>query len=163
MKKWHFLFSLLTLASLVLAACGGSGAPVGASTKMQQHGEMPLPPYITAPLGDPDRYQTVYASQPGSAAAPTAGLHLTPSLLSGLEAAGIPMARVELVVGLDTFRPVSEADPRQHHIHTERYVVSPETLERCRSARRRRVTSVALAMMICCGSPRRSSRTTARV
>jgi len=99
-------------------------------------GEMPLPPYITTPLGDPDRYQTVYAAEPGSAAAPTAGLHLTPSLLSGLEAMGVGLARVELVVGLDTFKPVSSEDPTQHAIHSERYRVDPETLERCREARR---------------------------
>ena len=99
-------------------------------------GEMPLPPYITAPLGDPGRYQTVYASEPGSAAAPTAGLHLTPGLIDALGSIGVGLARVELVVGLDTFKPVSVDDPTSHVIHSERYRVPAETLERCREARR---------------------------
>jgi S-adenosylmethionine:tRNA ribosyltransferase-isomerase len=100
------------------------------------HGEMPLPPYITAPLRDPDRYQTVYAASPGSAAAPTAGLHLTTAVLAGLADQGIDLARVELVVGLDTFQPITEADPTRHRIHSERYAVEPAVLERCRAARR---------------------------
>ena len=103
---------------------------------LQQHGEMPLPPYITERLAEPDRYQTVYARRPGSAAAPTAGLHFTPGLLSELEALGVAQAKVELVVGLDTFRPVTEDDPLRHVMHTERYRVSAETMERCRAARR---------------------------
>ena len=73
---------------------------------------MPLPPYITAPLEQQDRYQTVYAAEPASAAAPTAGLHFTPALLDRLAARGVETARVELVVGLDTFKPVSVDDPR---------------------------------------------------
>ena len=100
------------------------------------HGDMPLPPYITTPLVDRDRYQTVYANEPGSAAAPTAGLHFTPALLDSLQSAGIGLARVELVVGLDTFQPMSAADPRDHQIHSERYRVSPETMEACRAAAR---------------------------
>jgi S-adenosylmethionine:tRNA ribosyltransferase-isomerase len=107
--------------------------PMGTITR---HGEMPLPPYITAPLADPDRYQTVYAERPASAAAPTAGLHLTPELLGALAAKGVGLERVELVVGLDTFQPISEADPRNHAIHTERYSVRPEVMEACRDARR---------------------------
>ena len=101
-------------------------------------GEMPLPPYITTPLArdDQGRYQTVYAAEPASSAAPTAGLHFTPELLARIEAMGIPTARVELVVGLDTFKPVSEADPRHHRIHSERYRVAPDVLERCRAAQR---------------------------
>ncbi len=99
-------------------------------------GEMPLPPYITAGLTDPERYQTVYAAEPGSAAAPTAGLHLTPTLLDALFAHGVDLARVELVVGLDTFKPISVDDPKQHVIHSERYRVSEATMERCREARR---------------------------
>lgn len=105
-------------------------------TTLAIHGEMPLPPYIHAPLDRPDRYQTVYADRPGSAAAPTAGLHLTPHVLDGLARAGIDMARVELVVGLDTFQPISTDDPRDHRIHSERYNVPDDTLERCRAARR---------------------------
>jgi S-adenosylmethionine:tRNA ribosyltransferase-isomerase len=102
---------------------------------MADHGEMPLPPYITARLGDPDRYQTVYAREPGSAAAPTAGLHFTPELLDRLAAAGIDTVEVELVVGLDTFRPVAEDDPSRHRMHTERYRVPSATIERCREVR----------------------------
>jgi S-adenosylmethionine:tRNA ribosyltransferase-isomerase len=111
----------------------GDGDPL---TTLTAHGEMPLPPYIHSGLTEPERYQTVYAERPGSAAAPTAGLHLTPSLLDRLAAAGIAMARVELVVGLDTFQPISTDDPRDHRIHSERYNVSAETLDRCRDARR---------------------------
>lgn len=103
---------------------------------LARHGEMPLPPYITERLGDPDRYQTVYAREPGSAAAPTAGLHFTPELLVELEQRGIGVAKVELVVGLDTFRPITEDDPLEHRMHTERYRVPEATLTRCRSAER---------------------------
>jgi S-adenosylmethionine:tRNA ribosyltransferase-isomerase len=103
---------------------------------LQRHGEMPLPPYITERLDQPERYQTVYSNQPGSAAAPTAGLHFTQELLARIEAMGVRTARVELVVGLDTFKPVSEADPRDHLIHSERYRVPAEVVEQCRAARR---------------------------
>jgi S-adenosylmethionine:tRNA ribosyltransferase-isomerase len=82
-------------------------------------GNVPLPPYIREKLSDPERYQTVYAREPGSAAAPTAGLHFTPRLLEGLQAKGITTAYVTLHVGLDTFAPVTEDDPQQHTIHTE--------------------------------------------
>ena len=82
-------------------------------------GNVPLPPYIHEKLSDPERYQTVYAREPGSAAAPTAGLHFTPRLLEGLQAKGITTAYVTLHVGLDTFAPVTEDDPQQHTIHTE--------------------------------------------
>jgi S-adenosylmethionine:tRNA ribosyltransferase-isomerase len=94
-------------------------------------GEVPLPPYITEPLADPDRYQTVYARDAGSAAAPTAGLHFTPELLAELD-----VERVTLHVGLDTFRPVSAASLEEHEIHSERYEVTPEAWERIRRAER---------------------------
>ncbi len=103
---------------------------------LQRHGEMPLPPYISQRLDRPERYQTVYSNEPGSAAAPTAGLHFTPELLDALTARGVATARVELVVGLDTFKPVSEPDPRDHLIHSERYRVTPEVVQQCRDARR---------------------------
>ena len=90
-------------------------------------GEMPLPPYITETLDDADRYQTVYADQPGSAAAPTAGLHLTETLIERFAERGIGTATVELVVGLDTFRPVMVDDLDDHHMHSEKYRVSDET------------------------------------
>jgi S-adenosylmethionine:tRNA ribosyltransferase-isomerase len=103
---------------------------------LSEHGEMPLPPYITERLHDPDRYQTIYARQPGSAAAPTAGLHFTHDLLDALSAHGVEIAKVELVVGLDTFRPIATDDPLAHRMHTERYRVPAETMQRCRAARR---------------------------
>ena len=103
---------------------------------LAEHGEMPLPPYITERLADPDRYQTVYARQPGSAAAPTAGLHFTPELLERLERRGVEVAKVDLVVGLDTFRPIATDDRLEHRMHTERYRVPAATLERCRAAGR---------------------------
>lgn len=103
---------------------------------LDEYGEMPLPPYITERLSDPDRYQTIYARDPGSAAAPTAGLHVTAELLERLEDRGIGQAKVELVVGLDTFRPITEDDPLRHRMHTERYRVPAETIERCRAADR---------------------------
>ncbi len=92
-------------------------------------GEAPLPPYITEPLADPERYQTVYADEAGSAAAPTAGLHFTPELLARLD-----VERVTLHVGLDTFRPVVAADLAAHEIHSERYHVSPAAWDRIRRA-----------------------------
>jgi S-adenosylmethionine:tRNA ribosyltransferase-isomerase len=100
------------------------------------YGSVPLPPYITTPLDDPERYQTVYARQPGSVAAPTAGLHLTTDVFAGLAANGIATAKVELVVGLDTFKPITVDDPARHRIHTERYRVPAETWAACRAARR---------------------------
>ena len=89
-------------------------------------GHVPLPPYIHTPLNDPARYQTVYAREPGSAAAPTAGLHFTPELMRQLEELGIRFTEVTLHVGLDTFAPVTENDPTQHKIHKEWCEVTPE-------------------------------------
>ena len=97
----------------------------------EPEGEAPLPPYITEPLADPERYQTVYAENEGSAAAPTAGLHFTPELLGRLD-----VERVTLHVGLDTFRPVSADDLARHELHSERYEVSMCAWERIRAARR---------------------------
>lgn len=82
-------------------------------------GHVPLPPYIHEKLNDPERYQTVYAKDPGSAAAPTAGLHFTPRLLEELQVKGVRIAYVTLHVGLDTFAPVNEENPEEHKIHTE--------------------------------------------
>ncbi len=94
-------------------------------------GETPLPPYITEPLADPERYQTVYADEAGSAAAPTAGLHFTREVLARLE-----VERVTLHVGLDTFRRIAVDDLEQHPLHGERYSVTSETWERIRRATR---------------------------
>ncbi len=94
-------------------------------------GDVPLPPYIVEPLGDPERYQTVYAREAGSAAAPTAGLHFTPELLGRLD-----VERVTLHVGLDTFRPVTVEDLSEHELHGERYEVAPSAWDRIASAGR---------------------------
>ncbi len=94
---------------------------------LPQIGEMPLPPYIHEHLANPERYQTVYARETGSAAAPTAGLHFTPELMDQLQKNGINFARVTLHVGLDTFAPVTEEDPLEHKIHTEWCEITPET------------------------------------
>jgi S-adenosylmethionine:tRNA ribosyltransferase-isomerase len=92
-------------------------------------GATPLPPYITEPLSDPSRYQTVFARERGSAAAPTAGLHFTPEVLERLDT-----ERVTLHVGLDTFRPLQAEVVEEHHIHGERYSVEPTAWERIRTA-----------------------------
>jgi S-adenosylmethionine:tRNA ribosyltransferase-isomerase len=98
-------------------------------------GHVPLPPYIHSSLNDPERYQTVYARQPGSAAAPTAGLHFTPHLMESLRQQGILIATVTLHVGIDTFAPVTENNPQQHKIHTEWCQVTPDAVETIRRAK----------------------------
>lgn len=90
---------------------------------LHEIGETPLPPYITRPLRDPELYQTVYSAEEHSAAAPTAGLHFTEDLLDRIQADGVHVAKVELDVGLDTFRPVSEENAEQHVMHTEHFRV----------------------------------------
>ena len=97
---------------------------------IHEAGHVPLPPYITQYEGDPEKYQTVYAMQDEhSAAAPTAGLHFTPELIETIKTKGVQWASVELEVGIDTFRLVTEDDPTKHVIHTERYHVAPEVVE----------------------------------
>jgi S-adenosylmethionine:tRNA ribosyltransferase-isomerase len=98
-------------------------------------GQIPLPPYIHDYQGDRERYQTVYSREKGSVAAPTAGLHFTPALLSQIRGMGIDLVFVTLHVGLDTFRPIREEDPRQHHIHHEYGVLSEEAAARLTKAR----------------------------
>ena len=98
-------------------------------------GAMPLPPYIHERLKDPERYQTVYARERGSAAAPTAGLHFTPELLQRLAGQGIPTVPVLLHVGLGTFRPVAADDLSQHKMHSEYYEVTAESAARINAAR----------------------------
>jgi S-adenosylmethionine:tRNA ribosyltransferase-isomerase len=102
---------------------------------LEQVGHVPLPPYIHTALPDPERYQTVYAHKPGSAAAPTAGLHFTPELFQKLEEAGIQKAFVNLQVGLDTFAPVTEEKADEHRIHTEWCSLPAETAEAIRRTR----------------------------
>ena len=96
---------------------------------LERHGEIPLPPYLTEGLDDPERYQTVFARRAASAAAPTAGLHLTGAVLDGLAARGVEVARLELVVGLGTFRPITAAAVEDHVMHEEAYRIPPETLD----------------------------------
>lgn len=103
-------------------------------------GNMPLPPYITEKLADKDRYQTVYCRAPGSAAAPTAGLHFTPQLLQKIEDMGVEVAKVLLHVGLGTFRPVKEEDILDHKMHNEYYHVpqsSADIINRAKAEGRR--------------------------
>ena len=102
---------------------------------MERHGRLPLPPYIKTYPDDPSSYQTVYAAVPGSAAAPTAGLHFTPELLGQLSDVGIGAAYVTLHVGLDTFLPIREAVVEDHRIHRESYFVAAEQLGVIRAAR----------------------------
>jgi S-adenosylmethionine:tRNA ribosyltransferase-isomerase len=103
---------------------------------LDAHGQVPLPPYIREPLADPERYQTIYAQEPGSAAAPTAGLHFTPDLLFALRERGVGLAHLTLHVGLDTFRPVEVDDLREHHIHSEWCELAEPTAQRIATARR---------------------------
>ena len=102
----------------------------------EAEGDVPLPPYIHEPLADPARYQTVYAEQPGSVAAPTAGLHLTTEVLDRCRAKGVEVASVDLAVGLDTFRPIEVDDADDHPMHSERYRVPEATWEACQRAER---------------------------
>ena len=112
------------------------GDPASRRAAIAEVGSMPLPPYITAPLGDRERYQTVYSRREASAAAPTAGLHFTTELMARIEERGAKFAPVELVVGLDTFKPVEEDNPLDHRIHTERYSVPEATWQAVGEARR---------------------------
>lgn len=98
-------------------------------------GHVPLPPYIHTSLDDPERYQTVYAKTAGSSAAPTAGLHFTPPLMDKLTKKGVQFARLTLHVGLDTFAPVTEDDPREHKIHTEWCELKQEAADQINAAR----------------------------
>jgi len=103
---------------------------------IQRIGAMPLPPYIRASLKDNERYQTIYSRRAASAAAPTAGLHFTPELMQKLQDAGARIERVELIVGLDTFKPISTENPLDHVIHSEHFHVEPSVLRACNEAKR---------------------------
>lgn len=105
--------------------------------RLNELGEMPLPPYIKERLDDPDRYQTVYAKESGSAAAPTAGLHFTDELLDEIRAKGINIAFITLHVGLGTFRPVSVEDINDHEMHSEYYQMTQETANLLNQTKRR--------------------------
>lgn len=127
--------SPLTVEVLESRENGLKAVRLSSEDSIDRMGHTPLPPYIRQALDDPERYQTVYAREPGSAAAPTAGLHFTPELLERIRDAGVETAFVTLHVGLDTFRPVQDEDPAAHHIHTERYSVDAATAESLNSAR----------------------------
>ena len=102
---------------------------------LDQLGQMPLPPYITHQLKDKERYNTVYAEHPGSAAAPTAGLHFTPELLEEIKEKGVDIAHVTLHVGLGTFRPVKVDDVENHHMHSEFYMIDEAAAEKINRAK----------------------------
>jgi S-adenosylmethionine:tRNA ribosyltransferase-isomerase len=102
---------------------------------IERLGSVPLPPYIHEPLADNERYQTVYARRPGSAAAPTAGLHFTPELLEQLKERGIDTVFVTLHIGLDTFRPIAEDNLEHHTMHSEEIEVDAETAARINATR----------------------------
>ncbi len=132
----------LTVEILESRPDGLKAVRLSSEAAIEGMGHTPLPPYIRRPLDDPERYQTVYARQPGSAAAPTAGLHFTPALLSRIRTAGVETAFVTLHVGLDTFRPVQGEDPAAHSIHTERYsldAAAAAALNRARAGGRRTI------------------------
>ena len=103
--------------------------------KLDEFGKMPLPPYITKQLEDQSQYQTVYAKELGSAAAPTAGLHFTPELMDTIRSKGVGIAEVTLHVGLGTFRPVQEDEITDHKMHSEWYSISEETAQRIRETK----------------------------
>ena len=111
----------LTIEILESLGGGEKLLRLGPEDAIERVGEAPLPPYIRETPSDPQRYQTVYAREPGSAAAPTAGLHFTETLLAQIRAAGVQTAFVTLHIGLDTFRPVRTENPQEHRIHTESY------------------------------------------
>jgi S-adenosylmethionine:tRNA ribosyltransferase-isomerase len=112
------------------------GPGIGVLDALERHGTVPLPPYITTALDDPERYQTTYAERAASVAAPTAGLHLTPDVLAAVRATGAEIHTVELVVGLGTFRPIGVERVEDHQMHAEAYRVPEATLAACEAADR---------------------------
>jgi len=121
----------------------GDGEEVAA-----RQGHVPLPPYIHGSLADPERYQTVYAGPIGSAAAPTAGLHMTANVLASLAARGISVVETELRVGLDTFRPISTEEIEDHAMHTEWRIVSAATVQAIRQTKARGGRVVAVGTTV---------------
>lgn len=111
---------------------------------LDELGQMPLPPYIHEKLKDPNRYQTVYAKHPGSAAAPTAGLHFTPQILSRLKEKGVELIFITLHVGLGTFRPVEEEDLTNHVMHEEYYEISKEASDALNQAKKEKKRIIAV-------------------
>ncbi len=153
-QRWEALIKGKVAIGTRLIITGHSGAQVEATVeallesgsrivcfdqsinqRLPELGSMPTPPYITAPLADPERYQTVYSAQAGSAAAPTAGLHWTPALIEQVKTMGVGWASVTLHVGLDTFRPVQTENALEHQIHSEWYELSAETAQAINATR----------------------------
>lgn len=116
---------------------------------LEELGEMPLPHYIKEHLSDPDRYQTVYCREPGSAAAPTAGLHFTPELMKRIREKGVVFAPVTLHVGLGTFRPVKEEEITDHVMHSEQYFITPQSAEIINQARQSGHRVIAVGTTSC--------------
>ena len=116
---------------------------------LEELGEMPLPHYIKEHLSDPDRYQTVYCREPGSAAAPTAGLHFTPELMERIRKKGVVFAPVTLHVGLGTFRPVKEEEITDHVMHSEQYFITPQSAEIINQARQSGHRVIAVGTTSC--------------
>ena len=116
---------------------------------LEELGEMPLPHYIKEHLSDPDRYQTVYCREPGSAAAPTAGLHFTPELMERIREKGVVFAPVTLHVGLGTFRPVKEEEISDHVMHSEQYFITPQSAEIINQARQSGHRVIAVGTTSC--------------
>lgn len=135
---------------------GCRAVEVVADDAMERIGQVPLPPYIRQTLDDQDRYQTVFADQPGSVAAPTAGLHLTTDLLDRLRGRGIEIVEIELRVGLGTFRPITADEIAEHHMHAEHYYVSEEAWQRIEQADR--VVAVGTTVVRTLESVARSGR-----
>jgi S-adenosylmethionine:tRNA ribosyltransferase-isomerase len=123
---------------------GGRIVQLSNETVMDKVGNVPLPPYIHTHLDDPERYQTIYARKEGSVAAPTAGLHFTPELLSQMQKKGIEVLFVTLHVGLDTFRPVKVENPHKHLLHREYCELTSEVAQKlnCARAEKRRIICV---------------------
>jgi S-adenosylmethionine:tRNA ribosyltransferase-isomerase len=149
------------LAAVVEDDLGDGRRLVTVEGDIEAGGEVPLPPYIHRPLADADRYQTVYARRTGSAAAPTAGLHLTDDLLTHCGEAGIDAAAIDLAVGLDTFRPITTDVVEDHAIHRETYTVPAATMAACETADRVVAvgTTVVRALETAAATGRLSGRT----
>lgn len=127
---------VVRVGSIVDPDQGSRSVDLLGDVEVDDLGVMPLPPYIREPLEDPSRYQTVYARDPGSVAAPTAGLHLTQAVLDACWANGAKVANVTLDVGLGTFRPMTTDRVEDHHMHAERYRIPAETLDAIAAADR---------------------------
>jgi S-adenosylmethionine:tRNA ribosyltransferase-isomerase len=139
-QRLAFGDGLLTAEVLARTPAGGRVVRLAAregtvAEVLERIGSVPLPPYIHAPLADATRYQTVYACDPGSAAAPTAGLHFTPELLARLQTEGVGLAFVTLHIGLDTFRPVEKERLDEHTMHSEEIELDAATAERINATR----------------------------